>query len=457
MSISMNYEQVRVFAQLLRELTGRDVKHSQILRQIAAAKTVAYDGFMHRLKNRETERVKFTEAELQCIATLLSAASKRTIERSQVESAASLTLGNDSTTPDIYVTWVTFKNAARGKISLFPFTSNKQGELPDEDFGFGGENLVDAALLAPIVADLNGTRTNGIDLKISSPFTLKLLVIPEKDNRLKSSGFQAVDQLLHALTVALAPEGTRYIIDGCVLRPSSFKGVPTVTAELTRAVEQLQPLHKKTPITITSGLERAASEPTAAHSRHNNSSSFSLLRHTLHGMTFLQSIPPDQWRKEINSIEFAARDLTFQGHNGPLNDYKHLIQSLFDALKTIVGIYELTTTTVGHDRWNDVRGLMSLIENLILKDKQSERTGKPTRREQLAKDLNSSIRQVYILSHISSRPGEEQFDWTSTWLSAIWELMHNPLWTVVDDIAIYVGKNPMTAYNGYRLSTWTPD
>lgn len=147
----------------------------------------------------------------------------------------------------------------------------------------------------------------------------------------------------------------------------------------------------------------------------------------------------------------------FQGRTGPLYDYTHLLASLFEALKTIVTIHGLAATAVGHERWDDVRSLIPLIENLISIDKQKERTGDTVRRKQLSNYLNSSMRQVYILSHITNKPGEKQFDLMSSWVDAIRELMGNPLWTVADDIAIYVSKTPMTAYNGYRLSTWKPD
>ncbi|TLX15918.1 hypothetical protein [Rhizobium sp. MHM7A] len=456
MSVSMNHDQVRVFAQLLRELTGRDVKHSQILKQIAAAKSVAYDALMHRLKNRETERVELTKAELQSIATLLSAVSKRTIELAQVENAAALSV-DDTSKPDIYSIWATFKRNAQGKIALFPFTPKKPGDLPTEDFGFGDANLVDAFRLAPIIANFDDGSRKEADVEISSAFTLKLLVVPAEGNKFKSSGLQAVDNLLNALTVSFAPKGTRYIADGCVFRPATLKRVPTVTAEMTRAIEQLQPLLKKMPLTITSGDQKPSSEQEDIQSNHNHSSSLTLLRHALNGMIFLQSIPVHEWRKEINSIEIEARDLTFQGHSGPLNDYKHLIQSLFDALKVIVGIYELAAMPVEDDRWKDVKGLLPLIENIILKDKQRERVGNSVHREQLARDINESIGRLRTMSQIFNETGEEQSDRTSAWISAVWELMRNPLWTVIDDIAIYVRKNPMTAYNGYRLSSWTPD
>jgi hypothetical protein len=455
MSVFMSHDQVRVFAQLLRELTGRDVKHSQILKQVAAAKRVSYDALMHRLKNSEIERVELTGSELQSIATSLTAISDRSIEFNQVKNAATLAVENSSLRPDIFTAWATFKRTALDKIAVFRFTPDNPTDLPPEDFGFCDANLVDASLIAPIIASFNHDTARGTAPEISSAFTLKLLVVPINDNKFKSSGFQAVDKLLNALTGSFAPEGARYIVDGCVFRPASFKRVPTVTGELTRAIEQLQPLIKKMPITLTSGYQ--APNLSATQSLHNHSSPFTLLRYTLNGMIFLQSIPAGEWRKEIDSIEFGARDLTFQGHSGPLNDYKHLIQSLFAALKTIVGIYELAAMTVEDDRWKDVKGLQPLIENIILKDKQRERVGNQARQEQLARDINASIGMLHTMSHILNEKGEEQSNRADAWISAVWELMRNPLWTVIDDIAAHIPKNPMTAYNGYRLSSWTPD
>lgn len=458
MSASMNYDQVRVFAQLLREFTGRDVKHSQILRQIASAKHAAYDALMHRLKSRESERLELTEAELQSIATLLSAVSKRTIEPVQIANAATLSVGNAPAKSDIYTTWATFKGNAQGRVSLFLFTPDKQASLPDEDFGFEDVNLVDASLLAPTITNFRGGVSQESDIRMSHPFTLKLLVVPEKDNRFKNSGFQAVNDILHALTAVFAPEGTRYMVDGCVFRPSAFKRVPAMTAQLTHALERLRPLFKDSTFNITSGYRKSSPQQRAIHSRHNHSSPFNLLRHTLNRMVSLQSIPPHEWRKEINSIEVAAHNLTFQGHSGPLSDYKRLIQSLFSALKTIIEIHELASVTFESGRWKDAEGLMTLIENIILKDKQRERVGNAALQKQLAKDVNASIGQLQTMGRVLNGEGNDQTNnRTNAWVSAVWELMRNPLWTMMDDIGVHVGKNPMTAYNGYRLSAWTPD
>lgn len=242
MSVSMKHDQVRVFAQLLREITGRDVKHSQILRQIAAAKSVAYDALMHRLKNRETEPIELSLADLQSVATLLGRVSNQPIALPQVENAAYLATGKVPASPATATTWVTFKISAKGKVNLSPFTPAHQGRFPDEDFGFGLENLVDADLIAPSVADFK-TPTTEVELEISSPFTLELLVVPSESNRLKSSGFKALDDLVDALTVNFAPVGSRYIVDGETFRPPSVKRTPILTSELRKAIEKLQPTH----------------------------------------------------------------------------------------------------------------------------------------------------------------------------------------------------------------------
>lgn len=452
MPVFMKHDQVRVFAQLLRELTGRDVKHSQILRQIAAAKCVAYDALMHRLKNRETERVELSLTDLQSVAALLSTLSNQPIALPQVENAAYLAAGKIPASPATDTKWVTFKNNFKGKVTLSPSMLAHQGRFPDEDFGFGPENLVDADLIAPSIADFK-TRTSEVELEISSPFTLNLLVVPSESNRLKSSGFQAVDDLVDALTVTFAPTGRRYIVNGETFRPSSVKRTPILTSDLREAIEKLQPTHN------TGSSAEATGHPHGTfESKHADPSyALSLLRHTWNRLLALQNIPTAYWRMEIDSIETIARGLQFHGRNGPLYDYRHLLASLFEALKTIVTIHGLAAAAVDHERWDDVRSLIPLIENLISIDKRKDRTGDTARRQQLAKDLNSSMRHVYILGHITNKPGEKQFDWRSIWVDAIRELMGNPLWTVADDIAIYLSKTPMTAYNGYRLSSWTPD
>lgn len=51
MPISFDYDETRALAKQFRELTGREIKHTQIIEAMAAVKGMKGDSFMHMLKN----------------------------------------------------------------------------------------------------------------------------------------------------------------------------------------------------------------------------------------------------------------------------------------------------------------------------------------------------------------------------------------------------------------------
>lgn len=71
MPISFDYDETRALAKQFRELTGRDIKHTQIIEAMATVKGMKGDSLMHMLKNANetvenstpdrTERVFFQE------------------------------------------------------------------------------------------------------------------------------------------------------------------------------------------------------------------------------------------------------------------------------------------------------------------------------------------------------------------------------------------------------------
>ena len=70
MPISFDYNEARALAKQFRELTGRDIKHTQIIEAMATVKGMKGDSLMHMLKNAElqiaaspvrSERVFFQE------------------------------------------------------------------------------------------------------------------------------------------------------------------------------------------------------------------------------------------------------------------------------------------------------------------------------------------------------------------------------------------------------------
>jgi hypothetical protein len=419
MTISLDYNQLRVFAQLLRERTGRDVKHSHILKQIAAAKAAPYDALMHRLKNSVSDRIQLEDAELEAIAAGLSLLASETISGSSLYHDATAAVSADTPAGGDRVC-VSFWSKDNG-VRYWVYDENEF-----DDFGFDVANLDDAEKLADYLEQSNVRRrmrsgdTPAVDPLLKSQFSLRLLNLPISENQFKRSGLDAIDRVLNALTEAFAPRGTRYIVDGCVFHgPNRAHRQPA----------------------IESATEVAPS-PQAMASTVRKLEAMALS---------LQSLPPVEWPGEMD-VDGFVDELRRIPHEGPTWQYGCHLSEIYRALGVLVDFYQVAQVPLVLNTVDGVAALSEIIEVMVRKDLQNNRRGNEAERRRLAEALSGTVATAKKL--------EKLFTLRSTarnWEDAIYTLMKSSRWNVCDDVAAYVPRNPMTAHNGYRPTEWKPE
>lgn len=442
MPISLNYEQVRLLAKAIRKRIGRDVKHSTVLNSLAHAVGVSQDAMMHRLKTTPTASLTLDDDALVRLANALGDVDKNKINNWTLSFLCSAVIDPilvvDGSVPPI--SYFTFKTV-EGKTRLF---INHPGDA-FQDYGFAIRNLMHAELAASALRFTNDHknivehRNAYFDFEIDAPFTIKLTHVDLEPNRHKRSDTPTLDRLIHELTRMFSGTDGRYIAAGSIFRPA----LVAVNAE-----------------THISGTDFANQEDHTLLSdsaQGNTPEPWLYLQIFANSLLALQSASPGDWRNELPMRKRVISILKSNPLPGPIQVFANSLYTLHRAIGTLIDTYEILDLEIEDPRFDELKPVKRLIEEIILKDRQLARRGNEGARRELATLANRSIGMIKSLPDVlKDHKLHIAFD-RGHWLDAIWEIMSNPGWDNFDDVAAYIRKNPMTAYNGYRQDNWLPD
>lgn len=441
MSISLNYEQVRLFAKSIRVRIGRDVKHKAILSYIAHAAGDSQDAMMHRLKTTPTATLLLDDAVLSRLAASLGDIDKNklndfTLAGLSLMVTDQVLIVDKPTWPFTYFTF----EAVEGKTRL----SIHHPEDNFQDYGFAVINIMDAELVINELMlhtdQLDVAKTTSIDLdfKIDAPFTLKLENVDLEKNRYKMSDTHTLDRLIHEIGRLFLNKEQRYITTGSGFRHENLRRAPG-----TRSVLPTFSDHK--------ALARRGTEEKQSPAPWFYTQIFA------NSLQSLQLANPADWRNETNTRERVIRILKDCPPPGPIRAYADKLYTLHRATQTLIDAYEKLSFPILDSRMDELQPIKQLIEEIILKEKRDARTGNEEKRKDLASLAARSIGMMRTLPAIlKDHDLPIAFD-HSHWVDAFREIISNPGWDNFDDVAAYIPKNPMMAYNGYRQDNWTPD
>jgi hypothetical protein len=437
MPISLHYDQVRLFAKAARHHIGRDVKHSTILKCLAHAINVPQDAMMHRLKTTPSATVLLDDPALHRLAKALDEADSKRVNNWTVAFLCQSVLDPIVIVDKFENTVIYFTvRQTGGDLKLFP---NRPGDMFD-DLGLEARHLPDVDRVANHLKFTNDHQNNPEALSAYSaptliaPFTVRLLLVADDPNRRKMADTVTLDRLAFELSRAFAGKGFRYIFDGSAFRRPNFTQVTDRGASLSR-------------------LGKPGAFPVL------NDAGWALFQVEMFeaSLQALASTPPGDWRKEVSRGEQILKNIKANPPALPIREYVDRLYKLHRALATIIETYEFLDLPIHEPRFEESQPIKQLIEEIILKERQQARKGNVAAREQFARLANRSMGLFIAVSHLLK---EQQLPITfdrGRWLDAVWEIIANPGWTNFDDVATYVPKNPMTAYNGYRPTGWLAD
>ncbi len=463
MPYSLNHTQLRHFAQQLRERTGRHVKHSEILKQVATTKGEPYDALMHRLKNNPKMTVELDERDCFNLAQLLSSISGRMIEYNQVEINASDAMWLFMKDPDVEAlakhNFCGQIDIPRSTSTIFTFFATdgfiRVSQKPEDECGFSLNDLQSVQIVLEAIAELgdeDGSEGEREKYRFE-PFTLRACIVDKEHGDGVFTGLSGVDQLYKWLSnrysdrLAIIPDGNVFYETQNVLLSLSKTLVAEPSQRPTERLTQHSPtIHPPTskdarpffPSEVTIPQEAAISRLEKAYE-------------IVQGIRFLD---PDRWLNELQKalaiISLLSKDTKLEGD---LKSFGNQLYRVTCGLITLSKLHDILASP----RLGEIENAAEtrhLIEEMILSDRARRRIGKDDRRSTLVGDYNRSVKTLTTLNANDQGSDPEAAITLGRWLDACHAIASSPLWTSFDDVFAMMEKNVMNNFGGYRSRGW---
>ena len=462
MLYSLNYTQLRHFAQQLRERTGRHVKHSEILKEVAATKGEAYDATMHRLKHNPSVTIEFDDFDCFNLAQRLSTISGKMIEYNQVEINASDAVWlftKDANLEERAQSNICAEIDTFGTVptcfSFFPSNGSiRVSQKPEDQYGFSLSDLSSVQLALQAITELDDDEGGGVQRKSFDfePFTLRACIVAKEHGEGVFTGLRRVDQLYKWLSnrysyrLAIIPDGNVFHT------PNS---IPTLNQTWTSdAADGFTKMHGQYTPTIHPLIAKSVRPFSSSEATNAHTPVIEKLENAYETVQSIQFDKPELWGIKLQA---AFEFLSELARHGPLQDdlkdFANQLYRLTSGLITLSKLHNLlaSSTLENVDNRNTTQ---QVIEEMILIDKAKRRVGNARRREDLVKDFNGSVKTLKSLNAHYKVANSKPAVTLASWLDACHAIATSPLWTVFDDVLALTNKNAMTPFGGYRPRGW---